>query len=523
MAPAPELASKEFTKVVDALWEKSKEDYIESPENFFADINKIYEDKKLFVCMHSSEVLPGYLVSARCMVQNTLAPEYFPLSCTISDGNEKKETTGCLRDYFGEDIKEIIDHGTHGCRNVYKMVMVPGASDWWINEFSESHTTALCREEDAMDTNSSIPTPTKVSEFIAKIFDGSTPELKPNTVVDIYGYLSTPVHEQTESQEEVTASKHYNVHVLRVEEVSHTQRPTLDALTISDPTSLRSELTKEISTILGSSAAADTFVNFLVSTTYSRPGGTPLCFFPLNVAGVKDAQSSKSIIEMVQRLMPKVKVLTLSSDLLCKKRFAPVKNYDADELLQGELQLSNGTVLIIDETQLPKGSFPVSGFVEENLKVLEDLIVDHRMQYDYGFYKIAMDVDYNVLILSEKESRFFKTPFRIPFQSNSAEAKLDPKNIVQKRHFIQQSRSSVSTISLSDEVSKKIQDNFVTLCSTLDKKIDKAAYLNEMLIMSRLVASSSGSKTVEFEHWEHAVRMSAANTSAMSSWRSQHV
>ncbi|VDN24352.1 unnamed protein product, partial [Cylicostephanus goldi] len=115
------------------------------------------------------------------------------------------------------------------------------------------------------------------------------------------------------------------------------------------------------------------------------------------------------------------------------------------------------------------------------------------------------------------------TPFRVPFLSNSTEAKLDPKSIEQKRHFIQQSRSTVSTVSLSDEVSKKIQDSFVTLCSTLDKKVDKAAYLNEMLIMSRLVASSSGSGVVEFEHWEHAVRMSAANTSAMSAWRSQHV
>lgn len=40
--------------------------------------------------------------------------------------------------------------------------------------------------------------------------------------------------------------------------------------------------------------------------------------------------------------------------------------------------------------------------------MLEDLIVDHRMSYDYGFYKIPMDVDYNVMILSKKESRFFK-------------------------------------------------------------------------------------------------------------------
>ncbi|VDM77506.1 unnamed protein product [Strongylus vulgaris] len=95
MAPAPELASKEFTKVIDQLWK-----------------------------------------------------EYFPLSCTVSDGTEKKETTGCLRDHFGDSVKDIVDHGIHGCRNVYKMIMVPGAAEWWIEEFSQSHTTALCRGDE---------------------------------------------------------------------------------------------------------------------------------------------------------------------------------------------------------------------------------------------------------------------------------------------------------------------------------------------------------------------------------------
>ncbi|KHJ85323.1 hypothetical protein OESDEN_14954 [Oesophagostomum dentatum] len=117
-------------------------------------------------------------------------------------------------------------------------------------------------------------------------------------------------------------------------------------------------------------------------------------------------------------------------------------------------KLSNGTVIVIDETQLPTGSFPVSGFVEENLKVLEELIVEHRMHYDYGFYKIPMDVDYNVLILSKKESRFFKTPFRVPLVSTGSTPSFD--NIEHKRHFIQHSRSSVSTLSLSDEVSKVV-------------------------------------------------------------------
>ncbi|KIH54047.1 hypothetical protein ANCDUO_15808 [Ancylostoma duodenale] len=171
---------------------EKKDDYVDCPEQFFADINKKFEDnvgflslgfarmlfrhllgrfrtslQKLFVSLHTSEVLPGYLVSARCMVQNTLPPgsiwhfylaitccvpitvsEYFPLTCTVSDGAEKMETTGCLRDHFGEHITDIVDHGNHGCRNCYKMIMVPGAADWWIDEFNQTHTTALCRRDE---------------------------------------------------------------------------------------------------------------------------------------------------------------------------------------------------------------------------------------------------------------------------------------------------------------------------------------------------------------------------------------
>ncbi|KAK6046102.1 hypothetical protein COOONC_16392 [Cooperia oncophora] len=302
-------------------------------------------------------------------------------------------------------------------------------------------------------------------------------------------------------------------------EVCHVQSAQSDMSASIDPPSMRSELIKEVSSVLGSAAAAEIFINFLVSTTYSRPGGTPLCFLPLNIVGVTDPEIAHQIIEMVQHLMPKVKVLTLTPELLSKTRFAPVKNYESDILHQGELQLSNGTVLIIDETQLPTGSFPVSGFVEENLKVLEELLVEHRMSYDYGFYKIPMDIDYNVLILSEKESRFFKTPYRIPVEPSCS--KLSLGNVENKREFLQRSRNGVSSISMTDDVSKKVQDSFVNMCASLDAKADKAALLNEMLILSRLVASSNGSPSVEFEHWEHAVRISSANSSAMSRWRSQ--
>ncbi|KAE9417897.1 hypothetical protein Angca_003497, partial [Angiostrongylus cantonensis] len=393
------------------------------------------------------------------------------------------------------------------------MVMVPGAVDWWLNDFIQTHTTALCNPNEGQMEECAAPVPGSVSEFVAKVLDNDSSELKPNTVVDVYGYLSMPMDTDAEDN----SSKLFNVHVLRISEVAH----VAPDLTYSSnyQQSLRSDLVKNISSVLGSTASAELFVNFLISTTYSRPNGSsPLCFMPLNIVGVEDSQAVNSIMELTQHLMPKVKLLTITPDLLSQKRFAPFKDYVSDDLLQGELQLSNGTVLVIDETQLPSGSFPVSGFVEENLKVLEDLVVAQKMEYNYSFYKIPMDVDYNILILSRKESRLFKTPFRIPFKLSGTP--LSISDVREKRNFLQQSRKAVASVSLTEDISKKIQNSFVAMCSTLNATIDKAAFLNEILIMSRLNASSSGSPSVEFEHWEHALRIASVNSSAMNSWRS---
>ncbi|KAJ1357838.1 hypothetical protein KIN20_016090 [Parelaphostrongylus tenuis] len=499
MAPAPETASRDFLEIIDELWEKNSKTYIKSPNKFLSDLNEIFADKKLFVSLHSSKVLPGYLVCARCMVQNVLSPEYIPISYTITSGSTAttRETTGFFRDCFGD---YVTDNHNLSERHCYKMVMVPGAVEWWLDDFNRAHTTVLCNtdtDEDAVKGCSS-PLPVKISSFIAKVFANGSPELKPNTVVDVYGYLSSAMPAEVGDN----SYKHFDVHVLRISNVNDVA-PELESSSYYR-LCIRFNLVKDVSSVLGSIASADIFVNFLVSNTYSRAGDTlPLCSMPLNIVGVEDSHAVNSIIGMIEQLMPKVKILTVTPELLSQRRYAPFKDYETDDLLQGDLQLSNGTVLVIDETQFSSGYFPVSGFVEENLK----------------FLQIPMDVDYNIVILSRKESKLFQTPFRIPLQP--CRTSLSISDLQLQRNFLQQSREAVKTVTLTEDISKKIQDNFVALCSTLDGKTDKAAFLHKMLIMSRLTAASSGSSCLELMHYEYAQRIFAANSSALDAWRSR--
>ncbi|KAK6046103.1 hypothetical protein COOONC_16393 [Cooperia oncophora] len=109
MAPAPELASKDFMKVRSInVWRDKRDTYVGSPKQLFSDVNEIFADNKLFVSLHTSEVLPGYLVSARCMVQNTLAPEFFPLSCTVSKsfGDDGMLRACLMPEHVGDDVTE---------------------------------------------------------------------------------------------------------------------------------------------------------------------------------------------------------------------------------------------------------------------------------------------------------------------------------------------------------------------------------------------------------------------------------
>ncbi|KAJ1357269.1 hypothetical protein KIN20_015383, partial [Parelaphostrongylus tenuis] len=371
------------------------------------------------------------------------------------------------RDCFGDYVTCVMDNHNLSERYCYKMIMVPGAVEWWLNDFNRAHTTVLCNTDTDGDAvkGCSSPLPVKISSFIAKVFANGSPELKPNTVVDVYGYLSSAVPAEVEDN----SYKHFDVHVLRISNVNDVA-PELESSSYYR-LCIRFNLVKDVSSVLGSIASADIFVNFLVSNTYSRAGDTlPLCFMPLNIVGVEDSHAVNSIIGMIEQLMPKVKILTVTPELLSQRRYAPFKDYETDDLLQGDLQLSNGTVLVIDETQFSSGYFPVSGFVEENLKVLEDLIVAQQMDYNYSSY--SMDVDYNIVILSRKESKLFQTPFRIPLQP--CRTSLSISDLQLQRNFLQQSREAVKTVTLTEDISKKIQDNFVALCSTLDGKTDKA-------------------------------------------------
>jgi len=78
------------------------------------------------------------------------------------------------------------------------------------------------------------------------------------------------------------------------------------------------------------------------------------------------------------------------------------KDYDANKLLSGVLQLSAQTHLVLDETCLEPGQLDSKGV--HNVAALGTLISQQKVDYDFQFYKLEFQTNIPVLVLSEGKS-----------------------------------------------------------------------------------------------------------------------
>jgi hypothetical protein len=78
------------------------------------------------------------------------------------------------------------------------------------------------------------------------------------------------------------------------------------------------------------------------------------------------------------------------------------KDYDANRLVSGILQLSTQTHLVLDETCLEPGQLDSNGV--HNVAALGTLISQQKVDYDFQFYKLEFHTDVPVLVLSEGKS-----------------------------------------------------------------------------------------------------------------------
>ena len=109
---------------------------------------------------------------------------------------------------------------------------------------------------------------------------------------------------------------------------------------------------------LGDQVAAEYVLALLVSRVSGS--GDALGPWSLNLTQLDTLQVA-ALVQAIQELVPRAVCLPMTTESLNAGRWYPKKDFNANRLVSGKLQLAGGTILVLDETQLSEGSLNEEG------------------------------------------------------------------------------------------------------------------------------------------------------------------
>jgi hypothetical protein len=102
--------------------------------------------------------------------------------------------------------------------------------------------------------------------------------------------------------------------------------------------------------------------------------------------------------EVMQELFPRVIHLSITADTLETRKWRPRKDEIANRLVAGQLQISPGSVLLLDEVHLSEGQLSVNGV--KNLTAIGMLVSEGILNCDFEFSEVKLPLEISPVVLS---------------------------------------------------------------------------------------------------------------------------
>ncbi|XP_062508739.1 mini-chromosome maintenance complex-binding protein-like [Corticium candelabrum] len=289
----------------------------------------------------------------------------------------------------------------------------------------------------------------------------------------------------------------------------------------SEASAIRSELLSFLSCCcLGDALCAEYLLLHLLSSVYARRDIVAVGKYCLNICGCLSGEWAHQIANVVQEITTKSFCFPLSLENLNSISLVPQKDYVANRLKSGILQLSDGTHLVLDETAMLPGQLQEQGV--KNVNALSDLIQWQKVQYDFKYHTAEFPCNIPVLILSEGQSLlpadcriFLHVSLDTPLPSSSALMGAMSSGIIEKIRLYLDIIPCLN-YNLSEDAQKMVQEDFVAM-RRADPSNVTADTLHHLLNISRLLVMSFGQSHLTAEIWEIAKQLETKKQERLSS------
>ncbi|TRZ04004.1 hypothetical protein DNTS_001158 [Danionella cerebrum] len=395
---------------------------------------------------------------------------------------------------------------------------------------SPSHCTS------SLDLNFPLPGE-KGPACLVKVYE-DWDRFKVNDVLEVYGILSvdpalsgvvdekevSSLIDPTEGMETVEEQRVHcppaslvpRLHMLHAQPLVHNNPllPSDLSSVLVELASVRAELLTFLTHVLmGDSLAAEYLIFHLISNVYSRRDVLPLGKFTLNLSGCPHGSPySEHLFKVIQQLVPSSYRLSMSLHNMNKQSMVPRKDYTANRLVSGTLQLAKNTSLFLDETQLEQGQLDTTGV--RNIAALGNLISWQKVDYDFNYHQMEFPCNINVLIASEGRSllpsdcqvhlRPILNPPNLEEYLSAVLVAQVPSQLNKYRIYLSVARALEYTI--SEEITKAVEEDFVDMRKD-DPQSISADDLHRLLVVARLFSLSHGQCTLSRDGWVKAKQL----------------
>uniref|UniRef100_A0A8C4Q7A1 Mini-chromosome maintenance complex-binding protein n=1 Tax=Eptatretus burgeri TaxID=7764 RepID=A0A8C4Q7A1_EPTBU len=364
---------------------------------------------------------------------------------------------------------------------------------------------------------------------LVKVYD-NWDTFKVNDVVEVFGILSMDPamsllednSDETEARAALQVSEedrcHHppaslvpRLHLLFTQKLRHInpllpRNPHED--TMEDLRAARAELLGFLThATLGDELAAEYLLFHLLSSVYARRDVMPMGKFTLNLSGCANSNYSQELYAILRQLVPTSFRLPMTLEVMNGQRFCPRKDYSANRLLAGILQLSSGSLLMIDETELQTGQLDVTGV--QNITALGNAITWQKVDYDFDFHQMEFPCNLNIVVTSEGKSLL----------PSDCQVRLKPQVVLANfNEYFGALRNSLSPAlldkfrvyltltrmmeyNIDDVISKAVEEDFVEM-RRLEPDSITAENLHMLLTVARLLSLSVGQSSLTMLRWQ---------------------
>ena len=255
---------------------------------------------------------------------------------------------------------------------------------------------------------------------------------------------------------------------------------------------------------------------FLFGQIFSKLGEKNVGSFPLNIIldTNNDINQSNDIysnlLNIFKKICCKIKDIKLTTSELNHSFYYPRFDTESEELYPGELQLSDGTFLMVDEININEGKLDEIGV--KNIGALKSLIDFQVLGYEYPYNKIEISHDIEILIVSHKAKSILYSPFLtlLPIISNNNDNdnesetpnENDFKYIFYYLNYIRYDPSYGDKFIINEEISQAIQKNYIK-----NNPKYKHDDFDLVYLLTRFHALSCGKNYMTYEDYEYVMNL----------------